>query len=127
MPTLYFGQHWDVPRLEGATQVPTPVGEPCLWCDEPIEEGDRGIQMLQANEPLLALLQDFPSTAFRPIHRECDLRQFLGGIAHLSHKCECYGHDSDKFEEELGLSKRQEAIAVWDWVSERGARPVEGS
>jgi len=42
--TFYFGPRWDAPLLdENAEQVPTPVGEVCFGCNEPIREADRGL------------------------------------------------------------------------------------
>jgi hypothetical protein len=38
----FFGPFWDVPALEGAVQVKTSVGRPCLCCEHEILEGERG-------------------------------------------------------------------------------------
>jgi hypothetical protein len=51
------------------------------------------------------------------MHRECSLREVLGGIGHLlDHKYYCRGlHDPD-----AGLTYRESALLVWTWVQIKG-------
>lgn len=35
---------------DGDLRSPTPIGEPCTWCDEPIAEGDNGFLTEQTRD-----------------------------------------------------------------------------
>lgn len=79
----YFGSPWDAPFIAPARQVPTPVGESCLGCEEPIVEGDRGVLM-----PLAHVGDDGqPAHRMAAEHRECFL---LGVLGHLAGQCYCH-------------------------------------
>lgn len=54
--------------------IETPVGIPCINCDEPIEDGDQGI--VYSNGPVA--------------HRNCFLRATIGSVAHQLKTCSCY-------------------------------------
>ena len=41
----WFGKPWGAEACDPASHVETPVGEICMWCDEPIAEEDRGFLM----------------------------------------------------------------------------------
>jgi hypothetical protein len=69
-----FGPAWDAPSCEYADLVATPVGEPCLECEEPILDGDRGMVM-----PFVG--------AWSPMHLECYMR---GTMSHSFKQCRCY-------------------------------------
>jgi len=72
--------------------VPTPVGAPCVYCEEPIAPDERGYFYVGAPPP--------------PVHYECFVRQIVGSVAHQQHRCSCYGgHDEDPPE----LSRRAAA------------------
>jgi len=94
----YFGEFWDVPSTEGASQVPTPVGQKCLDCTEEIAKGDRGYIMPAFRSPAMFELL--------PVHREC---QLLGVIGHNYGWCSCTNYQ--------GLSRRQAALELWDQVA----------
>lgn len=106
----WFGEPWPAadfraPVCEDDTErIPTPVGEPCLWCGEPIADRDRG-QMI------------FGPPALVPAHIECLTRQAFGGPAHLQGTCSCCGGTNDP---DLGMTPRQAAIWVWDWLNQQG-------
>lgn len=93
MTTVFFGERWDVPLLENATQVETPVGVDCLNCSEPVADGDRGL--LRG-----AFINGNPCVV--PIHAECDL---IGVIGHLMGVCHCTGYDT---------SSREAARLAWE-------------
>lgn len=103
--TFFFGLRWNAPAFEDAERVATPVGLDCLYCEEPVAEGDSGIitpAMLTAD-----------SVQMLPVHIECHLRSLLGGLAHLEQRCSCYGggeHDGHT---------RDDARAVLSWVIAR--------
>jgi len=108
MTVMYFGERWDAAIFDDGDvrQVPTPVGEPCLYCREEIAEADRG----------------FIQTAFKslapeqlPIHRECQLRMILGGLDHVEGRCEYIGH-CNELQKAAGRTDREDALAVWDWA-----------
>ena len=88
-------------------QVPTPVGQPCGFCREPIQIGDRG-----------CTIPDFAGFE-NPFHFECHMRLVIGSLAHQQRRCSCYGgreHDPP------GMSLRQAARAAWEyWLAHRGA------
>lgn len=104
MPTTYFGDSWDAPITDGGVQAPTPVGEPCLQCNEPIEMGDQGV--------VLPCVLAEARVEHRPEHRECHLRSVLGPIGHLLKRCSCYGGDMHDLPE---LTARENAKVVWAW------------
>ena len=56
-------------------RIPTPVGLPCMWCEELIQMGDRG-------EDMVVVMPDnengvVAKTAY--MHLECQFRQVMGG------------------------------------------------
>lgn len=72
--TAFFGQPWDAPVCEMGTQVDTPVGQPCLACEVPLVEGDRGLLIPYAPE------RGYPHLA--AWHHGCFLESILGpGLA----------------------------------------------
>lgn len=105
--TQFFGARWDAPRVDDATQVPTPVGELCLECGESIQEGDRG---------LITCLVSDEGAMMRPIHMECELRATM---SHCARQCECFTTHP---------SARAEALATLrvfnEWRATRGLGPL---
>lgn len=104
--SLYFGDPWPSGICDGGTPVDTPVGEPCVHCDEPVQAGQQGSFVYVALEGL---------DVQRPAHKECSLRVVLGGIGHLENHpywCNLVG-DPDG-----GRSTRQSALEVWKWTQE---------
>jgi hypothetical protein len=81
--TAWFGRTWHAPINDGPW-VATPVGELCLYCEQPIEEDDSGVLMGVVVSALVNL--DPPadpsaresSYTMRPEHRKCFLTQVLG-------------------------------------------------
>jgi hypothetical protein len=73
----FFGERWDAPAVEDAVQVPTPVGEVCQYCGEPIAAGDRG--WVRAPQVWA--------------HTECEM---LGIVGHLYGVCSCSGFDESR-------------------------------
>lgn len=77
--TRWFGEPWpdDGPPYAAVCQdetyrVPTPVGQPCLYCPEPIKDGDRGIVVRQLNPG--------PSLS-GAMHIDCLIRVVVGSQA----------------------------------------------
>lgn len=98
----YFGAYHDVPAYEGAVEVPTPVGQVCIWCQEAIEAGDDG--MVYANGPVA--------------HHECMVRQAIGGVNHILGRCICCGGTEDPDPPDMTL--RESARAAVKLFHERG-------
>jgi len=102
----WFGRAFGCAYEADTPHVETPVGEPCAWCDEPIEAGDSGLLI-----PHLTLSQ---RTELRPHHYECHLRSVIGGVNHLRGRCTCCGGTEPPDPE--GLSRRvaaQCAVTAW--------------
>ena len=77
--TAYFGEPWDVPMLDGATQVPTPVGVRCGYCAERVVDGEQGVIYPCAGAWEVAAM---------PYHRECSM---AGIVGHMVGVCSCTG------------------------------------
>ena len=111
----WFGEPWPSAEVrapiceDDADRIPTPVGEPCLWCMEPIEDGDQG-------EAMPALREDGWTTSYG--HRECLFRQVVGGPAHIGGTCTCQGGCDDP---DLGMTPREAGRWVWAHYEERQA------
>lgn len=106
--TLFFGERWDAPIVDHATQTKTPIGENCYACSEPIEPGDRGF--IRGVVRVNGEGQPYGST--EPVHAECDMR---GTVGHTVGVCHCTGYDDS----------RATAKEVWRRVGERRGRPLE--
>lgn len=107
----WFGEPWpsgicydDDGRLLAGMRKPFPAGETCPECEEPILEGDSGRAMLYDG-------------VIRHVHKECGLRIGAGPLAHLEQRCQHFGGTGN---DTPGLTRRQEAQAVWDWVMRYG-------
>jgi hypothetical protein len=83
----------------------------CYFCDTPIVPGDE-----LAPGTLLV------DGKHAPTHRECSLRSVMGGIGHLeNHSYWCLTmKDPDG-----GLTYRESALRVDDWIASRASRPYE--
>ena len=63
----YFGESWGAPVNEEVAQVATPVGDLCLHCHLPIQDGDQGY--------LIPYLPTQGSPRLAPRHRKCLARE----------------------------------------------------
>jgi hypothetical protein len=105
--TGYFGARWDAPMLDDAVEVATPVNWPCVGCDEPIQDGDRGLIRVAIRRGD----DGAPYGQFVAIHAECDLRSVMG---HQVGVCGCNGHGTT----------RADARLVWERVSKMRGRDL---
>lgn len=80
-------------RKDYERQIETPVGQPCIWCEDIIVDGDMGTQQGESF-----------------MHHECSMRSVLGSVGHQKKLCSCYGGNQ---EDPPGLTKRQAAIAAY--------------
>lgn len=121
--TVYFGERWDAPLLDGRIhQVPTPVGDHCLYCTEPIEAGDRGL--LRACIRDNASLNGLTDGSVEPVHLECELRSVIGPVEHLEGRCSCSTRNAGS--EAPVTSFRDDARAVLAHINEERRRAGRG-
>lgn len=91
LPGRYFGP--EDRRKEWERRIPTPVGETCLLCAEPIAEGDCGtINFVD-----------------QVTHYECEMRLAVGSVGHLMGRCYCKGGTE---EDPPGMTIREASIAA---------------
>lgn len=93
-----FGKPWAHEEME---IIPTPVGQRCIHCDEPIAADDQGVVM-----PYFPPVNGVDEVAQ---HRECFLRKIFGSVGHQRKTCSCYGGTE---EDPPGLSVREAAKAA---------------
>lgn len=86
----WFGKAWNPNVCVPGDEKQTPVGEPCLWCKDLIQEGDQGLLC-----PL-------------PIHQECQLRSVVGGANHIAGLCICCGGNQPP--DPPGLTRHEAAL-----------------
>lgn len=92
----YFGEKWDAPMTDDADPIPTPTDESCVWCQHQFEEGDQGLRHIYGHYE----------------HKECGLRNVMGGIGHLvDHARYC----RSELGPDAGLDRRVSAKLVWEW------------
>lgn len=81
----WFGRAHGAPYELDTPHVPTPVGEPCLWCAEQIQQGEDGLVVGYIDT------DKSPEPQQVPYHYECYMRQIIGGVNHQMHLCHCRG------------------------------------
>jgi hypothetical protein len=118
--TVFFGVRWDAPIVDDADQVPTPVGQMCYVCGQPIEAGDRGLiracMRWEEHPPDADGYTTSPlPVAALPIHAECDM---LGVLGHQFGVCRCTGWDT------YGPAARASALELLARVN--AARATDG-
>lgn len=96
----YFGDPWDAPAWEGATQVTTPIGGICPICRETIIDGDRGWMRGTIRE-----VNGQPQGSVTPVHIECEA---LSVIGHMVGVCSCSGAKPGRASAVLAWSRLQE-------------------
>ncbi|MGD0386301.1 MAG: hypothetical protein ABSB73_09210 [Solirubrobacteraceae bacterium] len=92
---------WDAPITDDDEPIATPVGSVCAWCQQAVKEGDNG---------------RIAAAGFTE-HRECSLRNAMGGIGHLvDHARYCRG----ELGTDAGLSRRQSSLLAWEFLHDTG-------
>lgn len=100
----WFGETWHAPCCQPDLHVTTPVGELCIWCGEPIAEGDRGLTCRAA-------IPDRPPVV--PQHVECSQRSVLGGaLCHEGTCSHCGDGSAGAISDDPSLTRREAAIAA---------------
>lgn len=79
--------------------APTPIAT-CVWCEEPFAEDDSGY--------LVPHMDGGPPTE-HAYHPDCWQRQITGSVAHIEHRCACYGGSE---EDPPGMTRREAATAA---------------
>lgn len=97
----WFGERAVLAIQQELPHTETPVGEPCLWCEEPIEEGDNGFVTPYIGES---------ESSLRAWHKACWQRQSMGGLNHIEGRCTCQGGTEPPDPPEL--TKREAAVAA---------------
>lgn len=101
---VLFGDWGSGPRAQDpeVQYMPTPIGEECFECEEPIAFGDCGEFMLYHGTD---------SVRSVPIHRECMMLKVIG---HQFGVCSCtdYAGTTTKREAALELARRVDGEAV---------------
>lgn len=108
MPYWFGASSWCLITDEG-TQVDTPVGLQCLFCEETVDEDDYGYI-----RPYLGT----DGARHVPIHRECDFRMAMGGVECLKRQRAGTHVVGDHEPDPPELSKREAARASWDFFEE---------
>jgi hypothetical protein len=112
----WFGEPWwsyvcfdEAGNLIEETRIPFPAGESCLLCGEPFDEaaGDSG-------QATVAVTTEGARIAH--VHKECQFRSVVGGLAHHEGRCSCHGGSA----ETPGMTLWEEAVEVWRrmWAGE---------
>jgi len=98
--------------------VKTPIGTLCLWCREPIEDGDSGFVYRSAGFPEALCIEPVAiggDGSYVVEHRECHLRQIIGSVAHVQKRCSCFVNGAEETDPPE-LTRRQAArLAVELW------------
>jgi hypothetical protein len=98
----------------------------CLLCDEPIEPEPMKYGSDSNTRSMTEITTDVygrPVGRMRQIHRECGLREVVGGVGHLvAHEYWC----EQKHNPDAGFSYRESARIVWAIVSIIGTERVVG-
>lgn len=90
--------------------VPTPIGEPCIRCKEPIAIEDSGVIMPLVDEDGARAVAE---------HRECFLRAIFGSVGHQRGLCICNGGPG-VMDDPPGMTAREAArAAVEEWERKR--------
>jgi hypothetical protein len=79
----------------------------CIFCEESITAEDNGIAT-----PFVRVIDGKTVADVGHVHKECQARAAMGSVAHLEHRCSCYGIE----EKEFPGTYREEALIVWSII-----------
>lgn len=97
----WFGKSWNAPVCDPRDHITTPVGKPCFYCKESIEENDSGLMHIHIGD----------TARMVPEHYECFLRGIIGSVSHIEKTCSCYFKGSTE-NDPPGMSLREAARAA---------------
>lgn len=124
----YFGEPWPsgICEEDYSVQVPTPTGVKCIWCQEPIKEGDQGSfignALTRDEKQIQFSVKTIFSGTWSPQHKECSLRSVIGSIAHLRMGEHATGECNDALDA-MEITAREDALLVWEHVQAYGFQP----
>lgn len=110
----WFGPPWwsyvcygEDGRLLTEMRKDFPAGESCLLCGEQFDEaaGDSGTATVAVTTE---------GAQVRHVHKECQLMNVAGSLAHHEGYCRCHGGTGQV----PGMTLRQEALEVWRRMQE---------
>lgn len=102
----WFGKAYGARYEVDTPRVPTPIGEPCLWCAEPVQAFDSGVVVGYIDTDVSMTPREVP------YHYECYFRQIIGGVNHQLHLCRCRGCAGVLPPDLHGKTRREAAIAA---------------
>lgn len=74
----WFGDSWGAPACEAEAHIRTPIGQSCLYCKEPILEGQQGLI-----QHVVRVRTEGMAVSEEPIHLDC----FLRGVRPHGREC----------------------------------------
>lgn len=101
----WFGYKSFALVCDHSPRAETPIGEACVWCEEPIGPEENGFLVLTVGPNGLSTEQ--------PIHPECHLRTLVGGANHQAGLCVCFGGELPSDSVDLSLREAAEAAAAF--------------
>lgn len=101
----WFGASWGAPVNEDTEWAPTPIGEPCMNCDEPIDAEDQGV--------LIPTWRAENIVTEDPWHLACHVRGIVGSVGHQLGTCSCRRPLEESEEDPPGMTKREAAEAAF--------------
>jgi hypothetical protein len=117
---VWFGTDWGAPVCQTTPHVAVPIGEPCVWCQEPIAPEDSGMGM-----PIMESAGHAMAVRVAYYHLECWIRQVVGSVGHQLQVCTCFGGE-DSCEPET-MSVRESARAAFDLARTGRVRDDDGA
>lgn len=86
------------------------MAERCPWCDEPVWIAFQSVVII----PHVDEDREFP----RAWHRECAVRQVIGGVNHLRGRCTCCGGTEPP--DPPDMTRREAALAACTYRKTEG-------
>jgi hypothetical protein len=108
----WFGRAYGAPYESDCEHVPVPVGEPCMFCGEALQDGDTGMLVRYIDTDVSM------TPSWRPYHYACHMRQIVGGLNHQLARCTCCGGTEPPDPDDMTRREAAEA-AVKHWQRHR--------
>jgi hypothetical protein len=105
----WFGKHWGANICDSCERATVPVGQLCVYCDEPIEKSDNGL-IMPVGEMRVGEYSPDPRPDFISIHLVCFMREIVGSVGHQKKTCSCFGGNE---EDPVGMTKKEAAEAAY--------------
>jgi hypothetical protein len=121
---------WFGPRvpLEWVMQLPGGIppaeGTDCLYCREPILDGDCGIRLAYTVAYAQPADGDWTDSQPAAAHFACQMRQTVGSVSHQRRECSCFVPGSGEHDDPA-LTARENALAATAMFLEGGSHDGE--